>query len=196
MQPSLKFRKIREIEWSIIRNSFEKISPKILEFFKEKIDLFYVKISNIKSESYPEIYLLNYDLNTIINKISRNLSINIYSAGIYFGYIKRGKFYLSLEGAEYIFKNNLFPQERIIIVKESIEKAVLYGNHIKKKDIEQDVIKKYPFNKGDLILIINKFHEVLALGRLTINSNKFEDKNYNEIIIQNLIDKGYYLRKE
>jgi len=73
---------------------------------------------------------------------------------------------------------------------------VLYGNHIKKKDIEQDVIKKYPFNKGDLILIINKFHEVLALGRLTINSNKFEDKNYNEIIIQNLIDKGYYLRKE
>ena len=50
--------------------------------------------------------------------------------GVYFGFIKKNQFLLSLEGAEFLNKLNMF---QYLFVNDDGEKSVLYGNHIMKK---------------------------------------------------------------
>ncbi|TFG23472.1 MAG: hypothetical protein EU532_13415, partial [Promethearchaeota archaeon] len=139
--------------------------------------------------NYPNIYLIpNYWIKVIDNFIPE---ISIISAGVYFGFIKKSKFLLSLEGAEFLFQMQAFSDKNYIIVNNKGEKAILYGNGIIK-----DFISKIPENleKGVFLLIFNQSNEIISIAQSRVNREEYSNLKSNGLVALNLVDKGNYLR--
>ena len=186
------FRPINEIEKSIINTSLQKFSVEILSYIKqEKYRIYILDNDENKNTSFPLIFLVSYK-NSII--LEENLkSERVSSAGIYFGFIKKGEFYLSLEGAEFFFKNNRIQDRNILRLNNKGEKAVLYGNPVVKSmvaGISSDL------KKNIVMLVVNELREVLALARSEIDFSKYKLLKQGDLVAINLTDKGYYLRRK
>ncbi|NVM16575.1 MAG: hypothetical protein HWN80_02585 [Candidatus Lokiarchaeota archaeon] len=186
------FRLINKIEKSIINDSVLKISSEIVAYFKKKDCRFYISISSEQGESkFPSIYLVSYDKNKILEERLKNE--NLHSAGIYFGFIKKGIFHLSLEGVEFLRDHKILPNSINITINAKGEKSVLYGN---------DIVKSFTINiptelkRNDLLAIFNQKNEIIALARAEIDYSSFDNLKLNQKIARNLVDKGYYLRKK
>ena len=185
------FRLINKIEKSIINNSLLKFSSEVLSYFKKKDHRFYIFINDEQRESkFPLIYLVPNDTSNILEDKLQNENID--AAGIYFGFIKKGIFHLSLEGAEFLLNQHILPNSNKITINEEGEKSILYGN-----DILKSVITMIPpkLKKNNLIAVFNQKNEIIALARATIDSSSFQNLKLNQKVAQNLVDKGYYLRK-
>jgi len=185
------FRLINKIEKSIINNSLLKLSSEVLSYFKKKDYRFYIFINDEQAKSkFPLIYLVPYEGSNILEGKLKNENIN--TAGIYFGFIKKGIFHLSLEGVEFLRNQQILPNSNKITINEEGEKSILYGN-----DIFKSVITKIPSNlkRNDLLAVFNQKNEIIAIARATIDSSSFQNLKLNQKIAQNLVDKGYYLRK-
>lgn len=185
------FRLINKIEKSIINNSLLKLSSEILSYFKKKDYRFYIFVNDEQAESkFPLIYLVSYENSNILEERLKNE--NIITAGIYFGFIKKGIFHLSLEGAEFLCNHQTLPNSNKITISEEGEKSILYGN-----DILKSVITIIPpeFKKNNLFAVFNQNNEVIAIARATIDSSSFQNLKFNQKVAQNLVDRGYYLRK-
>ncbi len=185
------FRLINKIENSFITNSLQKLSTEVLSYFKKKDHRFYIFINDEQTESkFPLIYLVPYENSNILEEKLRNENIN--AAGIYFGFIKKGIFHLSLEGAEFLRNQHILPNSNKITINEEGEKSILYGN-----DILKSVITMIPpkLKKNNLIAVFNQKNEIIAIARATIDSSSFQNLKSNQRVAQNLVDKGYYLRK-
>ena len=137
------------------------------------------------------VYLISEILRRSIEKIQNIGDIN--SAGLYFGFISKNAFFLSLEGAEFLLKEKLIPNHNILCVNNKGEKAILYGNQIKKEMVSQI---PSDIQKNDFLFVLNGLKELIALGRSEINYSQFEFTNQEKIIARNFIDKGYYLRRK
>lgn len=187
-----KFRIINKIERNIITNSISKISHKtLLALENTKFSLF-ISFNPISIEdNFPSIYLIPNDLAKTVVNIEQETEVC--SAGVYFGFIKIDQFYLSLEGAEFLYHLNVFPKNTRLISNDEGEKAILYGNRILKK-----YISYFPqtLKKNELLLILNQSKELICLALCQINYSKTQKLNPNELIALNLVDKGDYLRKK
>ncbi|MHA1146707.1 MAG: PUA domain-containing protein [Promethearchaeota archaeon] len=185
------FREINKTEKEIISEELSKLDITLKDIItNDKIACVSIKKKSTQKE-YPKIYIISKELkNTCDNFIQDIIKI---SAGLYFGYIKENSFYLSLEGAEYLFKQEKFPKSHLVFVNKEGEKSVLYGNNLFKRDI---IDINNTIRQKDLILILNADREVLALGYLEIGMKDFEIQRPNKRVIKNLVDKGYFLRKE
>ena len=186
------FRLINKIEKSIINDSFLKISVGTVSFFKKNDYKFYVSISDEQAENkFPLIYLVSYDKSKILEE--RLKFENIHSAGIYFGFIKKGVLHISLEGAEFMRNHQILPDSNKITINEKGEKSILYGN-----DILKSAITNIPSNlkKNSLLAVINQNNEIIAIARAEIDYSSFHDLKLNQKIARNLVDRGYYLRKK
>lgn len=193
MKDSINFRPLNEFEIRMIEEELAKISPKVIRFFESNTNYFYVKLkSDVERKSLPMIYLISKETKDLISQIKDKGRIE--SGGIYFGFLKKGKFYLSLEGAEYLNESKIFPEIQKVYVTDDGEKSILYGNDLRKR-----MIKKYSekLSKGDSVIILNRLGEVCALGLSKFNGYELKKSTNDEgdIVAQNLIDKGYYLRK-
>jgi len=185
------FRLLNKIEKSIINNSLLKLSSEVLPYFKKKDYRFYIFINDEQAESkFPLIYLVSYENSNILEERLKNENIN--TAGIYFGFIKKGIFHLSLEGAEFLHYHQILPNSNKITISEKGEKSILYGN-----DILKSVITMIPpeLKKNNLLAVFNQKNEIIAIARVTIDSSSFQNLKLNQKVAQNLVDKGYYLRK-
>jgi len=189
MSDTIRFRKINEIEKQIILTSISNIStelPRIIENLKK---FFYVSleksITRIKS---PKIFFISKEQDKILQSLYPD---NIFSTGLYFGFIKKGKFYLSLEGAEFLYKNNKISTIKRLQVSDAAEKSILYG-----KNILKNMITELPPNlkNNDFLLIFNNINELIAIGRSYIDKDSFQNLKPSELVAFNLNDKGYYLR--
>jgi len=185
-----KFRIINKIEKNIITNSISNISHKApLALDNIEFSLF-ISFNPISLEdNFPSIYLIPNNLaKTVINVEQET---DVCSAGVYFGFIKIDQFYLSLEGAEFLYRLKLFPKNTQLISNDEGEKSILYGNSIFKKNIT-----KIPqtLKKNELLLVFNRSKELIALSLCQVNHSKSQELNPNEKIALNLVDKGYYLR--
>ncbi len=189
MSDTIRFRKINEIEKQIILTSISNIStelPRIIENLKK---FFYVSleksITRIKS---PKIFFISKEQDKILQSLYPD---NIFSTGLYFGFIKKGKFYLSLEGAEFLYKNNRVSTIKRLQVSDAAEKSILYG-----KNILKNMITELPPNlkNNDFLLIFNNINELIAIGRSYIDKDSFQNLKPSELVAFNLNDKGYYLR--
>ncbi|GAH07239.1 unnamed protein product, partial [marine sediment metagenome] len=49
--------------------------------------------------------------------------------------------------------------------------------------------------KNTLLAVFNQKNEIIAIARATIDSSSFQNLKLNQKVAQNLVDKGYYLRK-
>lgn len=113
---------------------------------------------------------------------------NPYFMGFNFGDIAKGKFKISLEGITFISE---YIEEKTIL-SSSGEKKVLYGRNLTKKDL-----RSFPsqIQKNDMSILINEDQEVLALGKYLVDKEEIENLEGNQIILKNIMDKGWYLRK-
>jgi ribosome biogenesis protein Nip4 len=186
------FRPINEIEKSIINSSLQKFSVELISYIEQEKYKFYIYIRVEKKRvSYPSIFLLSHENSIILEEKLTNESVN--SAGTSFGFIKEGEFRISLEGAEFLFKNNLIQDRNILKVNKKGEKAVLYGNPIVKgfvSDLRTDL------QKNTLMWVINESGELLALALLEIDISILKLINQEDFVAKNLIDKGNYLRRK
>jgi len=187
-----KFRVINEIEQKMINDSLLKISPQILSDLDETGFRFYISLSRLNSkDNFPSVYFVPNNLSTNLDNFKQVTIIN--SAGLYFGFIKKNQFFLSLEGAEFLYKLNIIPQKLKLFVNDKGEKAILYGNKIQKK-----FASKIPttLKKNDLLFIFNKSNELISIARSQVDSSQYQNLSPNDIFALNLVDRGYYLRKK
>jgi len=192
MSESSNFRQINEIEKKIIIQSLSKISPNIFQFIIRSKNLLYISLKKGNSKTfYPSIYLTSKYFQKEIDKIEFN--DKIYSVGLYFGFIKKGRFYISLEGTEFLYKKGILSDIKYIYVNKKGEKSILYGN-----DILKNWVTKTPLNlqKQDFLLIFNKLNEILAIAYSEVESKILQQLKPNDVVATTLNDKGFYLRKK
>ncbi|GAG57175.1 unnamed protein product [marine sediment metagenome] len=185
------FRRINTIETKFIINSIKTISTELLPIFDSLKELLYILINKSTTKNdYPSIYLITDKLQKILNNI--NFLNRIYDAGLYFGFIKRGEFYFSIEGVEYLYKNGIFTNFKLLHLNGNGEKSFLYGNNILKK-----MVRKSPNNlkKEDFLLILNNFDEIIGLGISRVNNEILSNLKPSDVFAINIKDKGQYLRR-
>ncbi|NVM44953.1 MAG: hypothetical protein HWN79_08545 [Candidatus Lokiarchaeota archaeon] len=186
------FRQINSIETSIIATTFNNISPELSHTLENMKNLLYILINNSTTQKdYPSIYLITDQQQKLLNE---TIIINlIYSAGLYFGFLKKGIFYFSIEGVEYLCKNGIFTDFKQLHLTKGGEKAFLYGNNVLKK-----MVRKSPNNlkEKDFLLILNRIDEIVGLGISQVNNETILNIKPNDVFAINISDKGQYLRKK
>ncbi|MFX0000618.1 MAG: hypothetical protein ACFE9Q_03500 [Candidatus Hodarchaeota archaeon] len=190
MNDNFNFRQINEIEKEIIITSLNKISSGISQVIYNLKKFLYISIESSSSKvKFPKIFLISRNHYELLKTIDSN---KILSAGLYLGFIKKGNFLFSLEGAEFLYISNLYSDFKKLYVNEKGEKSILYGNNILK-----NMILKIPesIKQNDLLLIFNQLDEIIALAKSNIDYTNLKNFKQNDIIAINLIDKGDYLRK-
>jgi len=188
-------RKINKIEKKIVLNTFSEISGEVKSFFNENQNHFYVVIfKDDNTNNYPGIFFVSNSLIETFEKLeSKSKAISL---GIFFGFIKRGQLYLSIEGAEFLDIKNLIPMKRKFNVNKNLERSILYGNDITKSMIKTSFFDNIvSLKEGNLVFIFNTNDEFLCISKMRKNGIEFKNVEGNKIVFQNLIDKGYYLRK-
>ena len=188
MNKSKKFRQANTFEIDIIINSLSQISPKF-KLNESQFDI-YIFLNGGSKNRQLSVYITQQkfsDLSKLMN------STNIHSLGLYFGFIRKGNFFLSLEGADYLYNSDYISKKNQLIVNEEGEKAILYGNNVIKKMI---TLFSTELIINSLVVILNKSKELLALGIIKVECNRFNSLKLEDVIAINLVDKGYYLRKE
>jgi len=190
MSDTIRFRKINEIEKQMILTSISNISTELPRIVENLKNFLYVSLeSSITKTKFPNIFIVSKDQENFLQSFNFD---KILSAGLYFGFIKKGKFYLSLEGAEFLYKKYTVSDLKRLHVNDTGEKSILYG-----KNILKNMITKSPPNlkNDDFLLIFNSLNELIALGRSFIDKEDIQNLKHFEVVAFNLNDKGYYLRK-
>lgn len=186
------FRIINNKEKKIIEDSLRKYSSKLISTLKEFDYQFYILLNDLSSNSkFPLIFFVPTSLTDSLNIIDPY--IKIISSGIYFGFIKKNNFYLSIEGAEFLHTKNCFSKRHYIKVNNEGEKSILYGNNIKKEfitEIFEELCKR------DFLLVLNQSNELISIAQSLVDYETFQNLNLKSFIALNLADKGYYLRKK
>ena len=186
------FRRINPIESKIIFDSIKTVSTELVPILDSLKELLYILINKITTEKdYPSIYLITEEHQKIINN---NYLLNqIYDAGLYFGFIKRGNFYFSIESVEYLYKSGIFTEFKLVHLNDNGEKSFLYGNSILK-----NMVSKSPntLKKENFLLILNNFDEILGLGISRVNNEILSNLKPRDVFAINIKDKGQYLRRK
>ncbi len=186
------FRPLNKIEAEILNTSSSNIIDDIVSTISNLGYKIYFSLSPLRTEkNSPRVYLVPHDLVAKVEDFRKKSEI--ISSGIYFGFINKGKFFMSLEGMEFLYQRQLFGHLNKIIVTENGEKSILYGNPIKKGMILE---LQYSKMKTKIALVLNENDELLAMARLKKDHASFMVANKDEIVALNLIDKGYYIRRE
>jgi len=185
------FRLVNDFEKSILVNTLREISHKSDILLQKIQDSLYISFDRTSSKGQqPSIYLVPTNHANIIRKFETDIQIS--SVGLYFGFIKKESFRLSLEGAEFLVNREYLSKDQILVIDSNGEKSVLYGNDIKKGNVIN-----FPANlrKGDFLVINNVQNEICAITQSLISKQDLTRVNSGDRIALNLVDKGYYLRK-
>jgi ribosome biogenesis protein Nip4 len=187
-----KIRSINQIETEIIKDSFLTISSNFASLLEDVRNNLYVIFKEKKDyNNFPKIYLLPKELQELLN--NPKLKSSISSGGLYFGFIKKGKFYFSIEGAEFLFKSNLIATDLQLNVNWDGEKSILYGNNISKNMLLKE---SYNFKIKDILIMLNEEQEIIAISKAVVEGNQVQNLEPEELIAINLSDKGTYLREK
>ena len=185
------FRQINSFEKKIILRSLSAISSKILQNLDDLQYFLYISFQEKgPKNNYPMIFLITNDQKRFLDLI--NVKNIIHSVGLYFGFFKKDSFFLSIEGAEFLYKDKIFSEFQQLILNKNGEKSFLYGNNISKKMIE--IIPQNLKNK-DFLLVFNDLREIIGISQSQCDSQIIHTLKSKEIIATNLNDKGIYLRK-
>jgi len=186
------FRKLNKNEKKIVKDSLYHISNNIWKYFLEEKYEIYIKISESRqNKNTLELFLIPQQLELEINKIKKLAAIKF--SGIPLGFIKNKRLFLSLEAAELFFNLHKIDSRNILILNENGEKSVLYGNPIKKGMI-LDI--SFEIRVNWIVFLVNKNQEFLGLGLLKVNYEKYKKLKNKDNIALNLVDKGFYLRRD
>ncbi len=187
-----QIRSVNQIETEIIQASLSTLSSRIVSHLEEFKNSLYVIIKEKTSHNnFPKIHLFSRDLQNLIKNMK--LKDRISSGGLYFGFIKKGKFFLSIEGAEFLLIRNLISANVQLYVNRHGEKSILYGNNILKNML---IKESYNFKAKDILFILNEAQEIIAICRAVVEYSQVQNLEPEELIAINLRDKGIYLREK
>ena len=183
-----KIRPINLTEKEIIQNSLNKLDPNL---FSNEYRIYICFNPIWKNQNFPSIYLVTQQQHDFMKTLGDYS--DIYSAGLYMGFIKEGNFLISLEFLEFLKQQGFSIGVKIIIVNESGERSVLYGNNITK-----EMIFSYSkdLKKNDDVIILNQNNELLAFGKYSPDKEDILSLNAKGNVAINIVDKGNYLRKK
>lgn len=187
-----KIREVNQFEKKMLLQGMETISKSLKNYIQEKQDQLLILLPKRDSSlQYPQIFYVSKKLANEMKKLQGKTKIK--EVGIYMGFIKRGEFHLSIEGAEFFNKKQLLTEYDKLYVKEQGAKAILYGNNITK-----EMVESFPkqLAKNQIYFIFNPFKELIAVGLSLLDQKKVGKVKDKEEIVINLIDKGYYLREK
>ena len=177
----MSFRKANKEEVMIITSAiaeFGKNLPlKILE--NEKI--------LISKNREKKVFLVSKEVYRQFVHIKKNETP--YFIGVNIGEIGKNKrFKLSIEGIHEVGKHT----KKKVIVSDKGEQFVLYGHSILKKSVI-----RIPKNlkKGSNVIVANVYGDPIGLGRLHVNSEEIQNLKDEDLILINVLDRGWYLRK-
>jgi 60S ribosome subunit biogenesis protein NIP7 len=133
-----------------------------------------------------ELFLVTNELISAFMKMRGKR--NPYCLGVYFADLLNNELLLSIEGATLCSVHT----HQKVIVSNNGEQSVLYG-----RDIPRSSIRSFPPSivRNQKVIITNEFGEVLALGSALVNGEDFSNALENSLVIKNIIDRGWYLRK-
>jgi ribosome biogenesis protein Nip4 len=186
--------KMRGDEVSIIR--FQVASPEEKKAIMNKVDRMLGEgvasntISELKiilaSGKRTELFLVTDQLMNVFARIREKR--NPYCLGVYFGDLLNNELLLSIEGATLCSAQT----DRKVKVSKKGEQAVLYG-----RDIQASLVQHFPssISRNQKAIITSELGEVLALGSAMINGEEFQKVHGSSIVIKNILDRGWYLRK-
>jgi len=185
------FRQINSFEKKIILRSLSTDSSKILQTLDDLHYFLYISFQQKETKNnYPVVFLITMDQKKYLDLI--NVKNLVYSVGLYFGFIKRSVFFLSLEGSEFLYENEILSESHHLSLNKKGEKSILYGNDILKENV---IIFSPNLRKDDFLVIKNTQNEIIAIAKSLINKQDLKILNPRDKIALNLVDKGYYLRK-
>ncbi|MHA1783683.1 MAG: hypothetical protein ACTSVY_08500 [Candidatus Helarchaeota archaeon] len=173
--------KISELDYDLLLKRLHKDFRVNLADIIEKKDLF-IKQKNLEKD----IFLLN-DLNHKLIKDLPEREIE-YLGILLASILKNGKISYHFEILNLIAEKTI----RKIIVNSKGEQTTLYGKNITKKMLQSSF---FEFKKGQKVLVLNKYREVLGLGTSLFNYKDLKNLHEKKVIFKNMIDKGWYLRK-
>lgn len=185
------FREINSFEKKIILQSQSTISSKILQMLYDLQYFLYISFKeNDSKNNYPLIFLIEKGQKGIVELINdKNI---IHSVGLYFGFIKKNMFYLSLEGAEFLHREKIFPEFQELILNIKGEKSYLYGNNISRNMIEKIPQK---LKKNNILLVLNNLNEIIGISQSQCDEKIIHTLKPKDFVAINMSDKGKYLRK-
>ena len=178
------------------RKSIKKLTNLELEFVSEKIfSDFNVNLNElieneqilikIQEKYKAQVFLINKsDLEFI-----QNLPISeIKHFGVLIAHFFKETFSYHFE-----FLDLIAPlTNRKIVVDSKGEQTTLYGRNPTKRMLKRS---HFDFKSGNLLIILNNLEEILGIGRGIVNKNKLNKTDERKVIIKNINDKGWYLRK-
>jgi len=132
-----------------------------------------------------EVYALSKDL----VKFLELHKIDHVVAGIKVGEVGSRRFRFSLEGTFYLIKKN----KKKVFVNDRGEMLFLYGRDIFAEsvvDVTEDV------RENDIVFVCNRRGDILGIGKARFDAERIKCVAKDRIVVENLLDRGEYLRKE
>lgn len=163
------------------RNREKKVLKSALRSFgSEDFTEDYVLLVNDRRE----VFALSKELANFIER----LKLNFVHVGIKVGEIGSRRFRFTIEGSFYLSK-----RKKRVYVDEKGEMLFLYGRDIFARsvvEVTDDV------RENDVVFVCNKRGDIIGLGRSRFNAERYWKVEGERIVVENLVDRGEYLRKE
>jgi len=139
----------------------------------------------LEKEDKKEVYALSKDL----AKFLELFKLNFVTAGIKVGEVGSRRFRFTLEGSFYLAKR----EKKRVYVDEKGEMLFLYGRDIFARSVVKvtDDVKE-----NDVVFVCNKRGDILGLGKSRFNADRYKKVEEDRVVVENLVDRGEYLRKE
>ncbi len=167
----MEIRELKKKELKILRNALRFFNS---EDFLEKYKVFVVE------RGKKEVYASTEEIFYLREKL------NFDCIGIKIGEIGK-RFRLTLEGAFLIVKDR-----KRVFVNEKGEMLFLYGRDI----FSSSVIKAdRDVRENDIVFVCNGDGDLLGIGKSRFDFKKLRNVERDRIVVENLIDRGEYLRK-
>ncbi len=169
-------RKPRRREEKVLRSALRAFGSK--DFLNENELL-------IREGDVRELYALSKDLANFINRVK----MNYICVGIKVGEVGSRRLRFTLEGSFYLVNK----EKKKVYVDEKGEMLFLYGRDIFARSVVKvtDDVKE-----NDVVFVCNSKGDILGLGKSRFDADRYRDVEEDRVVVENLVDRGEYLRKE
>uniref|UniRef100_A0A7J2TKN0 PUA domain-containing protein n=1 Tax=Archaeoglobus fulgidus TaxID=2234 RepID=A0A7J2TKN0_ARCFL len=95
---------------------------------------------------------------------------------------------LTLEGSYWLMRN----EKRKVWVNDKGEMLFLYGRDI----FAESVTEVGEFKQNEIVFVCNRFNDIIGIGRARYSSSEIKKQEKGKVVVENLVDRGAYLRHE
>ena len=157
-----------------------KVIESALRYFGSEVE---GEIAILESKR-KEVYLISTELYDFL----KEKDIKPTFAGLKLGEVGR-RFRFTVEGAFFLVKK----KKKRVWVNERGEMLFLYGRDI----FSESVVKASPdIKENDIVFVCNKAGDILGIGKSRYEADKLRSVEKDRVVVENLVDRGEYLRKE